>query len=142
MGLSIRVFIVEDDNTIKRLPMIRFERLLNRDPNEKLSKYAGKRVRYALIVVDLVNRRPIEIVKDEFAYLNFDDEGRLELSEHEQAESLAFDMLNFFSLKQKDKRVIDARHKFAKKRYFDKYRWEPSDEIIAAISEAIFGKFF
>ncbi|MGD9193903.1 MAG: hypothetical protein PVH58_18430 [Desulfobacterales bacterium] len=138
MGLSIRVFIVEDDNTIKRLPMIRFERLLNRDPNEKLSKYAGKRVRYALIVVDLVNRRPIEIVKDEFAYLNFDDEGRLELSEHEQAESLAFDMLNFFSLKQKDKRVIDARHKFAKKRYFDKYRWEPSDEIIAAI----FGKFF
>jgi transposase len=142
MGLSIRVFIVEDDDTIKRLPMIRFERLLNRDPNEKLSKYAGKRVRYALIVVDLVNRRPIEIVKDEFAYLNFDDEGRLELSEHEQAESLAFDMLNFFSLKQKDKRVIDARHKFAKKRYFDKYRWEPSDEIIAAISEAIFGKFF
>jgi transposase len=138
MGLSIRVFIVEDDNTIKRLPMIRFERLLNRDPNEKLSKYAGKRVRYALIVVDLVNRRPIEIVKDEFAYLNFDDEGRLELSEHEQAESLAFDMLNFFSLKQKDKRFIDARHKFAKKRYFDKYRWEPSDEIIAAI----FGKFF
>ena len=142
MGLSIRVFIVEDDNTIKRLPMIRFERLLNRDPNEKLSKYAGKRVRYALIVVDLVNRRPIEIVKDEFAYLNFDDEGRLELSEHEQAESLAFDMLNFFSLKQKDKRVIDARHKFARKRYFDKYRWEPSDETIAAISEAIFGKFF
>jgi transposase len=142
MGLSIRVFIVEDDNTIKRLPMIRFERLLNRDPNEKLSKYAGKRVRYALIVVDLVNRRPIEIVKDEFAYLNFDDEGRLEFSEHEQAESLAFDMLNFFSLKQKDKRVIDARHKFAKKRYFDKYRWEPSNEIISTISEAIFGKFF
>ncbi|MGD9262562.1 MAG: hypothetical protein PVG44_19120, partial [Desulfobacterales bacterium] len=63
MGLSIRVFIVEDDNTIKRLSMIRFERLLNRDPNEKLSKYAGKRVCYALIVVDLVNRRPIEIVK-------------------------------------------------------------------------------
>jgi transposase len=142
MGLSIRVFIVEDDNTIKRLPMIRFERLLNRDPNEKLSKYAGKRIRYALIVVELVNRRPIEIIKDEFAYLNFDDEGRLEVSEHEQAQSLAFDMLDFFSLEQQNKRVIDARHKFAKKRYFDKYRWEPSDEIIAAISEAIFGKFF
>ena len=41
MGLSIRVFIVEDDNTIKRLPMIRFERMLNRDANEKLSKYAA-----------------------------------------------------------------------------------------------------
>ena len=140
MGLSIRVFIVEDDNTIKRLPMIRFERMLNRDANEKLSKYAGKRVRYALIVVDLVNRRPIEIIKDEFAYLNFDDKGRLKISEHEKRESLAFDMLSFFSQEQQDKRVIDARHKFAKKRYFNKYRWEPTDKLVAAIAEAIFGK--
>ena len=140
MGLSIRVFIVEDDNTIKRLPMIRFERLLNRDPNEKLSKYAGKRVRYALIVVDLVNRRPIEIVRDEYAYLDFDEEGQFKEPEHGKEESSAFDMLDFFSSEQKDKRVIDARHIFARKRYFDKNRWEPTVETIASIAEAIFGK--
>jgi len=46
-----------------------------------------------LIVVDLVNRKPIEIVKDEFAFLDFDDEGRLKVSELEEEESLAFDML-------------------------------------------------
>ena len=33
-------------------------------------EYAGKRVRYALIVVDLFNRRPIEVVRDENAYLD------------------------------------------------------------------------
>jgi len=49
-------------------------------------------------------------------------------------------MVDFFSLEKQDKQVIDARHKFSTKRYFDKYRWEPSDVIIAAISEAIFGK--
>ena len=80
MGLSIRIFIVEEDDTLKRLPMTRFDRLLKHDPNESLPKYAGKRVRYALIVVELINRRPIEIVKDEFAYLDFDDEGRLKVS--------------------------------------------------------------
>ena len=63
MGLSIRIFIVEDDDTIKRLPLARYERLLKGDPDVRLSEYAGKRVRYALIVVDLVNRRPIEVVK-------------------------------------------------------------------------------
>ena len=68
MGLSIRIFIVEDDDTIKRLPLARYERLLKRDPDERLLEYAGKRVRYALIVVDLVNRRPIEVVRDEYAY--------------------------------------------------------------------------
>ena len=72
MGLSIRVFIVEDDDTIERLPLTRYERLLKRHPDERLPKYAGKRVRYALIVVDLVNRRPTEVVRDEFAYLDFD----------------------------------------------------------------------
>ena len=32
MGLSIRVFIVEDDDSIKRLPLAQYERLLERDP--------------------------------------------------------------------------------------------------------------
>ena len=140
MGLSIRIFIIEEDNTIKRLPLARFERLLKRDPNESQPQYAGKQVRYALIVVNLVNRMPIEVIRDEFAYLDFDEEGRLKTSEHEKRENLAFDMLSFISLEQQDKRVIDARHKFAKKRYFDEYRWDPSEKIIAAIGEAIFGK--
>ncbi len=142
MGLSIRVFIVEDDDTIKRLPLARYERLLKRDPDERLSKYAGKRVRYALIVVDLVNRRPIEIVRDEFGFLEIDDKGRLKVSEHDKQKSLAFDMLAPLFSDQTNRRVIDARHKFAKKRYFDKFSWTPTDEIIAAIAEAIFGKFF
>ena len=141
MGLSIRIFIVEDDDTIKRLPLALYERLRKRDPNKRLLEYAGKRVRYALIVVDLFNRRPIEIVKDEFGFLFFDDEGRLKVSELEKEESLAFDMLAHLSPDQTNGRVIDAQHKFARKRYFDKYRWEPTDEIIAAIGEAIFGKF-
>jgi hypothetical protein len=140
MGLSIRVFIVEDDDSIKRLPLAQYERLLKRDPNESLPKYAGRRIRYALLVVDLVNRRPIEIVRDQFGFLDFDDEGRLKIAEHEKKESLAFDMLAPVLSDQTDSRVIDARHKFARKRYFDKNRWEPTDEIIAAIAEAIFGK--
>jgi transposase len=140
MGLSIRIFIVEEDDKIKRLPLARYERLLRRDPDERLSRYAGQRVRYALIVVDLVNRKPIEVVRDEYAYLDFDREGRLKEPEFENEESSAFDMLDFFSLEKQDKRVIDARHKFARKRYFDKNRWDPTDEIVTAIAEAIFGK--
>ena len=138
MGLSIRVFIVEDDDTLKRLPLARFERLRKRDPAERLSEYAGKRVRYALVIVDLLDRRPIAILKDEFGFLDFDDEGRLKKDEHEKKESLAFDMLTPLFADQTNRRVIDARHKFAKKRYFDKYSWTPSDKIIAGIAEAIF----
>ena len=41
MGLSIRIFIVEDDDTIKRLPLTRYERLHKHDPDERLLNYAG-----------------------------------------------------------------------------------------------------
>jgi hypothetical protein len=140
MGLSIRIFIVEDDDTIKRLPLACYERLHKRDPDERLSKYAGKRVRYALIVVDLVNRKPIEIVKDQFAFLDFDDEGQLKVSEHDKKESLTFDILPPLLSDQTNDRIIDARHKFAKKSYFDKFSWTPTDEIVAAIAEPTFGK--
>ena len=141
MGLSIRVFIVEDGDTIKRLPLTRYERLINRSPDERLLEYAGKRVRYALIVVDLVNRRPIEIVRDEFGFLDFDDEGRFIEPHYEKEEILAFDLLDPFLSDQTNSQVIDARHKFAKKRYFDKFSWTPTDEIVVGIAEIIFRKF-
>jgi len=50
MGLSIRIFIVEGDDTITRLPLACYERLHKRDPDERFLKSAGKRVRYTLIV--------------------------------------------------------------------------------------------
>ena len=71
----------------------------------------------------------------------FDDEGRLKVSEHGKEESLALDMLDPLFSDQTNSQVIDARHKFAKKRYFNKFSCSPTDEIIAAIAEAIFGKF-
>lgn len=141
MGLSLRIFIVEDDDTIKRIPLARYERLRKRDPDERLLEYSGKRVRYVLIIVDLINRRPIEILRDEFGFFDFDDGGQLKAAEQDKEERLAFDMLAPLFADQTNSRVIDARHKFAKKRYFDKYSWTPTDKIIAGIAEAVFGKY-
>jgi hypothetical protein len=55
-------------------------------------------------------------VKDEFGFLFFDDEGRLKVSELKKEESLALDMLAPLFPDQTNSRVIDASHKFAKKR--------------------------
>jgi hypothetical protein len=94
-----------------------------------------------LIVVDLVNRRPIEIVRDEFGFLDIYDVGRLKVVEHEEQESLAFGLLDPLSSGQTNSQIIDARHKFAKKRYFDKFNRTQTDEIVLGIAEVIFGKF-
>jgi hypothetical protein len=49
----------------KCVGLSRYERLLKDDPEECFPQYTGKRVRYALAMVDLVNRKPTEILRME-----------------------------------------------------------------------------
>ena len=93
MGVSLRIFLVNDDDSIQRFPLARYDRLLERDSEESLPHYAGKRVRYALVVVDLVNRIPVEILGIEHSFLSFDSDGQLDLSEREKGARLALDLL-------------------------------------------------
>ena len=137
MGLSLRIFIVEDDDTIHRLPLAKYDRLLEHDSNESLPRYAGNRVRYALVVVNLYNRKPIEILKFQYSYLSFDAKGRLDPDIAQQEARLAFDVLGPYG--DKNGNVIEARHLFAKKRFRDKYTWTASPEVEAAIVNEIFG---
>lgn len=48
MGLGIRIFMVDEDDSLHRLALARYERLLRDDPDESIKEYAGMRVRYAL----------------------------------------------------------------------------------------------
>ena len=139
MGLSIRIFIVDEDDSLRRLALARYERLLRDDPDESIREYAGKRVRYALIVVDLVNRRPVEIVHAEFSWLSFDSEGRLDRSEKEKEARMAMESIPPMLGEKDSERLVDARHRFVKKRYDSEYRWKPTSEIEAAIFGAILG---
>ena len=62
MGISIRVFIIEEDDTVHKLSHAAFERLIRQDPKECLPQYAGQKVRYALIAVEMKNRKPVDIL--------------------------------------------------------------------------------
>ena len=139
MGLGMRIFVVNDDGSLERLPAGRYNRLLRHGSNERLLQYAGQRVRCAVIVVESKNRKPIEIVKSQYSYILFDSNGRLLMEWDEKEARLAMDMLGPV-IADKDKQVVDARHKFARKRYVREYLWQPSSEIEAAIWKRIFGR--
>ena len=137
MGLGMRIFIVKDDGQLERMPFGRYNRLLQRHPSERLFQYAGKRVRCAVIVVESINRKPVEILKSQYSYLSFYSDGTLKKGGEGEVK-LAMDMLEPVII-ERAKQVVDARHKFAGKRYAREYRWEPSPEIEASIHKAIFG---
>jgi len=139
MGLGTRIFIVNDDDTLKRMPMKRYHRLFKRHPEERFLEYAGNRIRYVLVVLELKNRKPVEVLKIQYSYLAFDSQGRLQEDERERAARLSMDMIKPMPSEQESNQIIDARYEFAKKRFSREFRWEPSPEIESAIFKAIFG---
>ena len=108
MGLGMRIFIVNDDGSLERLPVRRYNRLLGHESNERLRQYAGKRVRCAVIVVESKDRLPVEIVKSQYSYILFDSNGRLLVEWVEKEARLAMDMLEPV-IAEKDKQVVEAR---------------------------------
>ena len=140
MGRGTRIFLINDDDSLRRLSVARYERLLRGDPQESLSQYAGKRIRYALVVLEVENRKPVDIILVQHAYLPFDAEGRIDAREMEKAASLAVDSVPPLRSDKNDKSIIDARHTFAQRRYDAQYTWTPNTEITMKIVKAIFGK--
>jgi len=139
MGLGTRIFIVKEDDSLQRLSLKRYNRLIKGYPDEGLMQYAGKRIRYALIVLEMINRKPAEILMAEYSFLAFGSKGRLDAGERQKAARLAMDTLAPIAAEPKYGKVIDVKHRFAKKRFDDRYLWKPTPEIEAAIQRIIFG---
>ncbi len=140
MGTGLRVFFVNEDETLKRIPLTRYERLLGADPEVRFKEYAGKRVRYALAVLEFVNRKPVEIVSIQYSILSFDPAGHIDAGELEKEMKLGFKMLQPLTANFDFPNVIHAEDRFAMKSFHDRYTWTPSSEIEKAIVNAIFGK--
>ena len=139
MGIGIRIFVVNDDDSIKRLALARYDRLLERDPKERFSQYAGKRVRYALVVVDLVDREPAESLRIQCSYLSFDSEGRIDPAEGEREARLLLDILPSEPIISYPWAVVEPKRSLSKKCHDDEHKWMATPDIEAAIVKAIFG---
>ena len=140
MGLSLRIFLANDDDSLKRLPLAKYQRMLRHKSRDCLPDYANKRVRYVMAVLDLMDREPVEILRIDYAFLKFDSKGRVDQSEKKKEARLAMESLSSMSEEEESEHLIDARHLFARKRYSDRYKWEPSLELEAKIVDAVFGE--
>ena len=140
MGISLRIFLVNDDGSIKHLPLAKYVRLLRQDPDERLPQYAGKRIRYALAAVDEISCEPIEIQRIQYSYLSFDSDGRLDLTERAKEIKLVSEVPPPLQKERVYRQVVDARHHFAERRFDSKYKWTPTLEIKKSIFTMIFGE--
>ena len=84
MGLTMRIFIINDDDSLRRIPNTKYERMLRGDLNEPLMQYADKRIPYVLVIFETENRKPNKIIRIQYSYLIFDSKGFLDSQERER----------------------------------------------------------
>jgi hypothetical protein len=140
MGTGFRVFLVNDDDSLYRMPLARYERLLRFEPQERLPAYAGKRVKCALVVLDVLGRTPLGIRKIDHFMLSFDAEGRIDTNEWDRETQLVGEMVDSHRGASPDAKLVDARGRFARKRYFHEFKWVPTPQVKENIITTIFGK--
>jgi hypothetical protein len=78
MGISIRHILVDQNDAVIRLSNRLFQRLWDNSKGDIVPEFAGCRVRWAEAVVELLDRKPVDVLRVVFSYLYFDDQGHLD----------------------------------------------------------------
>ena len=137
MGIGCRVFLVDDNDSLQRISMVRLTRLLHFDRRESLQQYAGKRVRCAMVFLEVAGRQVQAIRNIDYFFLHLNDKGRIDKKEWEKGMRLGMELQPSLH-KQYPQHVIDAQHRFAKRRYEHEFKWKPSRKVEDAIVAAVF----
>ena len=137
MGLGRRVFLVSEDDQVKRFSAQQFDRLHSRDA--RLPELATKRIKYLHLLIATHDRRPTRILNIECGLLVFNRSGALDADAEWDKMKLAVNMIESGYVADDVPAVVNARHLFARREYTHKYRWTPSEAVLRHVGEAIFG---
>ena len=138
MGLGTRVFIVDDNNSIRRVPVARWDSLHNHDPNECFPEYANKGIRCAVVILEFVDRKPVAVNRTFFSIVYFDSDGRLDSSKVKEEKRLIAEVTEPIFREQRPSNIINALSKFSRAGHKHRFKWTPSQEILDLIQKAIF----
>jgi hypothetical protein len=115
MGFGFRIFLIDEADNLIRIAATRFDRLRDRDPKERLFQFKNSRIRYAMVILELENRKPISIARVDYGFLALDSEGRLDQEFFDAENMTAMSMLPSIPLPGESPNIIRARDKFAQK---------------------------
>jgi hypothetical protein len=139
MGTSIRLFLIDHNEFLHPFPMAQLGRLIRFDKRVALPEYAGKRIRCAMAILEMAGRKVLGIKHIDYFMLPFDGKGRIDKKEWTRRLRVALELPTSILKGVFPEQVIDARHRFIKRRYDHEFKWKPSPKVEEAIVAAVFG---
>ena len=144
-----RVFSDEDD-TVHKFSYSKLDRFLTSYSQESLPEMANSRIRYAIIRVETRHRRPVGVIGAEFGFLRLnraagrvdEDERARQLRDSTKLYDTYIDQETHkarVGVSAAPSSLVHAAHRFVKRGYDRRYRWKPSDKVLAGLGAAIFG---
>jgi hypothetical protein len=91
-----------------------------------------------MVFVEVAGRQVLSIRNVDYFLLHFDAKGRLDKKEWEKGMRLGMDLLPSMPDGEHPKQIINAQHRFAKRRYEHEFKWRPSRKVEEALVAAIF----
>ena len=91
-----------------------------------------------MVVVEVEGRQVLAIRNIDYFLLPFDAKGRINRKEWEKGLRLGMELLPSLHDEQYPQQVIDAQHRFAKRRYEHEFKWNPSRKVEDAIVDFVF----
>ena len=137
MGTGVRYYIVENDDTIRRISTARFIRLTAEGSTDRRPEYAGQRIRFAEIHVDFVDRRPTAIRKAHFGHMCFDRRGRFDASEWIDVFMAGVD--KYLARFEPPGNARERREVEARQRIRRAHDWKPSRSLKSRLHSAALG---
>lgn len=138
MGLSYRIFLLDHDENLYRLPNTTFEQMLRDRTSYRFPRFAGARMRMSGVIVELLDRQPIRVVQTSFSILSFDREGYLDASafERHQRARVELAVAPLATEPEHAGSVVDATERFVAQGG----RWAPSRALARHIDAAALGR--
>lgn len=142
MGFGHRVFLVYEQDVLRRVPSAKFERMYN--GQESLPEYAGQRVRCADVMVELENRALTGWYREWYYLLPFDTAGKVDRGESMRGARLAMEaapnLIPWFTTGDERSNVVSAHGRFAKVRLAHEFGWEPGHRLCQQILDIALGR--
>jgi hypothetical protein len=138
---SLRYYLIDSADEIYRLPLARLERMLSIPNKEALPQWAGQRVRAVELIIQMENRKPIDIYRSLFYYLHFDSDGMLDRDQYMKD---GVTVMNAgdpgFSPRIRDPKIINAEQRFAIRRRDHSVWWKPLPHLEEEIRKVGLGR--
>lgn len=132
MGYRFRVFVRTASGEIRRLPLAKYERLLDRDPATSMPEFTSKEMRAALVVLRVEGGRVMETTLADTLKIQMNHRGQVSKRWHDRFERLSRDAVGAYASEMlggptpERTKVVSLPSSFLKKRLEREFHWKPS----------------